>query len=414
MEREGIGRRSVHFRLRDWLISRQRYWGAPIPMVYCEKCGVQPVPEKDLPVLLPDNVEFRPTGESPLKNCPEFVAATCPACGGKARREIDTMDTFVDSSWYFLRYISPGLSDKPFEKKDVDRWLPVDQYIGGVEHAILHLLYSRFITKVLFDLGLTGFDEPFKRLFTQGMIIKDGAKMSKSKGNVVSPDSLIEKYGADTVRLYTLFIGPPEKDAEWSDRGVEGAYRFVRRVWNLLEMLEDSPENGSDEAAEKELAIKLNQTIKKVTDDIDGEFHFNTAISAVMELVNHIYSGVSEKGKGCYSKGCLREAVSATVLLVAPFIPHAAEEMNEKLGSSKSVFKTEWPTYREDMLSADTVTVPVQINGKLKCTVVVPLGSGEDTVKIAVLQDEKVRSALGDKPVRKWIILKDRLVNIVV
>ncbi|MFA6636144.1 MAG: leucine--tRNA ligase [Candidatus Omnitrophota bacterium] len=414
MEKEGIGKRAVHFRLRDWLISRQRYWGAPIPMVYCEKCGVQPVPEKDLPVILPENVEFRPTGESPLKNCEEFVKTKCPACGGDAGREIDTMDTFVDSSWYFLRYISPRLSDKPFEKKDVDNWLPVDQYIGGVEHAILHLLYSRFITKVLFDLGLTGFDEPFKRLFTQGMIIKDGAKMSKSKGNVVSPDSLIEKYGADTVRLYTLFIGPPEKDAEWSDRGVEGAYRFLRRVWNLLEILEDSPESTGDGEAEKQLLIKLHQTIKKVTSDIDGEFHFNTAISAVMELVNHVYSGISEKGKNCYSEKCLRQVLSGTVLLIAPFVPHLAEEINERLGGRKSVFTMEWPEYREDMLETDMVVVPVQVNGKLKSTIELSRGAPDDKVKEKALSDEKIKSAVSGKTVKKWIILSDKLVNIVV
>jgi leucyl-tRNA synthetase len=283
-----------------------------------------------------------------------------------------------------------------------------------VEHAILHLLYSRFITKVLFDLGLTGFDEPFKRLFTQGMIIKDGAKMSKSKGNVVSPDSLIEKYGADTVRLYTLFIGPPEKDAEWSDRGVEGAYRFLRRVWNLLEILEDSPEDVGDGETEKELLIKLHQTIKKVTLDIDGEFHFNTAISAVMELVNHVYSGISEKGKSCYSKKCLRQVLSGTVLLIAPFVPHMAEEINERLGGGKSVFTMKWPEYREDMLETDMVVVPVQVNGKLKSTVELSRGATDDEVKEKTLLDEKIKSAMSGKTVKKWIILRDKLVNIVV
>jgi leucyl-tRNA synthetase len=414
METSGIGKRTVHFRLRDWLISRQRYWGAPIPVVFCEKCGVQPVPEKDLPVILPENVEFRPTGESPLKGCEEFVRTKCPVCGGDAAREIDTMDTFVDSSWYFLRYISPRLEDKPFEKKDVDGWLPVDQYIGGVEHAILHLLYSRFITKVLFDLGLIGFDEPFKRLFTQGMIIKDGAKMSKSKGNVVSPDGLIEKYGADTVRLYTLFIGPPEKDAEWSDRGVEGAYRFLRRVWNLLDILGDAPSDVKSEESEKQLLMKLHKTIKKVTGDIDGEFHFNTAISAVMELVNHIYAGISDKGRDCYSRRCVREVVSATVLLIAPFVPHLAEEVNEKLGNDKSVFAARWPVYREDMLSSDVSVIPVQVNGKLRSTIEVSRGSEDDAVKKIALSDEKIKIAVAGRAVKKWIILQDRLINIVV
>ncbi len=417
MESEGIGSRAVHFRLRDWLISRQRYWGAPIPIVYCDACGIVPVPESQLPVLLPDDVEFRPTGESPLKASPDFVNTKCPACGAPARREIDTMDTFVDSSWYFLRYISPHLDEKPFDKEDVDKWFPVDQYIGGVEHAILHLLYSRFITKVLCDLGYISFDEPFERLFTQGMIIKDGAKMSKSKGNVVSPDRLIEKYGADTVRLYTLFIGPPEKDAEWSDRGVEGAYRFVKRVWNLLDVLEgSSPDGRGDAASEKKLLMKTHQTIKKVTDDIDGAFHFNTAISAVMELVNHIYSGISEKGNECYSRECLKEVFSRVVLLLGPFIPHAAEELNERLGSHESVFDQEWPSYDENMLTSDTVVVPVQINGKLRATVEMPRGISEQEVKETVLSDKKVLSALPvpEKQIKKWVILADKLVNIVV
>ncbi|MFC1570780.1 leucine--tRNA ligase [Candidatus Omnitrophota bacterium] len=414
MEKEGIGKRSIHFKLRDWLISRQRYWGAPIPMVYCDKCGVVPVPEKDLPVLLPEGVEFRPTGESPLKDVPDFVNAKCPSCGGEAKREIDTMDTFVDSSWYFLRYISPKEEDRPFDTKDVNNWLPVDQYIGGVEHAILHLLYSRFITKVLSDLGMIGFDEPFKRLFTQGMIIKDGAKMSKSKGNVVSPDALIEKYGADTVRLYTLFIGPPEKDAEWSDRGVEGAYRFLKRVWTLLDVLASAPESGGDSGSEEALKRKMHQTIKKVTEDIDGEFHFNTAISAIMELVNQAYGGISEKGKACYTKACLEEVMKKMVLLLAPFVPHIAEEVHEKIEPGKSVFKSEWPTFNEDMLEADMVVVPVQINGKLRGTIEVARGLDDEKLKEAVSGDEKISEWISGKEVRKWIIIKDKLVNIVV
>ena len=414
MEKEGIGKRAIHYKLRDWLISRQRYWGAPIPMVYCETCGVVPVPEEDLPVLLPEGVEFRPTGESPLKDVPDFVNAKCPSCGGKARREIDTMDTFVDSSWYFLRYISPKEEDKPFDTQDVNSWLPVDQYIGGVEHAILHLLYARFITKVLHDLGMIDFDEPFKRLFTQGMIIKDGAKMSKSKGNVVSPDALIERYGADTVRLYTLFIGPPEKDAEWSDRGVEGAYRFLKRVWNLLEVLDSSPDSGGDAGSEEALKRKMHQTIKKVTEDIDGEFHFNTAISAIMELVNQAYVGISEKGKACYTKACLEEVMKNMVLLLAPFVPHIAEEVHEKLAPGKSVFKSTWPTFTEDMLEADMVVVPVQVNGKLRSTIEVSRGLQDEKLKEIINGDEKISEWISGKEVRKWIIIKDKLVNIVV
>ncbi len=413
MEKDGIGRRTIHFKLRDWLISRQRYWGAPIPVVYCDKCGIVPVPEDELPVFLPEGVEFRPTGESPLKSVPDFVETNCPSCGGPARRESDTMDTFVDSSWYFLRYISPELDDKPFDTKDVNNWLPVDQYIGGVEHAILHLLYSRFITKVLHDMGCLGFDEPFKRLFTQGMIIKDGAKMSKSKGNVVSPDGLIAKYGADTVRLYTLFIGPPEKDAEWSDRGVEGSFRFMKRAWNLLDVLSAAPETGGDDGAREDLERKMHQTIKKVTDDIEEGFHFNTAISAIMELVNQAYAGLSEKGEGCYNKACLEEVLKNITLLLAPFVPHIAEEIRGKMGEETSVFGCEWPAFREDMLLTDTVVLPVQINGKLRNTIEIPRNLDQDKIKEIVLEDEKIKQWLAGKPIRKWIILPDRLVNIV-
>ncbi len=414
MEKNWIGKRAIHFKLRDWLISRQRYWGAPIPMIYCDKCGIVPVPEKDLPVPLPESTAFRPTGESPLKHAKDFVNTACPKCKGPARREIDTMDTFVDSSWYFLRYISPKLADKPFNKTDVDNWLPVDQYIGGVEHAILHLLYSRFITKVLCDMGYVGFDEPFRRLFTQGMIIKDGAKMSKSKGNVVSPDALIAAHGADTVRLYTLFIGPPEKDAEWSDKGVEGAYRFIKRTWNLNDILEAAPESGGDAKATEELLRKMHQTIKKVTDDVDGEFHFNTAISSVMELVNQVYAGISEKGAACYDKKCLKEVIRNVTLLIAPFVPHIAEEMWQLAGEKTSVFKAGWPLYRKDMLLADTVEVPVQINGKLRATVEIPRGLSDDKVKETVLADARIKDQIAGKTVRKWVILKDKLVNLVV
>ena len=414
MEKKGIGKRSIHFRLRDWLISRQRYWGAPIPMVYCDKCGVQPVPEKDLPVVLPEGVEFRPTGESPLKSAEKFVNTTCPKCGLSARREIDTMDTFVDSSWYFLRYISPKLEDRPFDTKDVNKWLPVDQYIGGVEHAILHLLYSRFITKVLFDMGYIGFDEPFKRLFTQGMIVKDGAKMSKSKGNVVSPDALIKKYGADTVRLYTLFLGPPEKDAEWSDRGAEGAFRFLKRVWAVLDIYNSSKEDGGDDNARKSLLMKMNQTIKKVTEDIEEDFHFNTAISSIMELVNQVYVSISEHGKDCFDKKCLTEVLINLTLLLAPFVPHISEEIWEALGEEESVFNSAWPGYKEDMLVSDTVVVPVQIMGKLRSTVEMSRGISQEAIKELVLKDEKIVQWIKGKEIRKWIILPEKLVNLVV
>ncbi|MBU1007432.1 MAG: leucine--tRNA ligase, partial [Candidatus Omnitrophica bacterium] len=409
MEKEGIGRRNIHYKLRDWLISRQRYWGAPIPIVYCDKCGINPVKESDLPVLLPEKVEFKPHGESPLKDAVKFVDTKCPVCGKKARREIDTMDTFVDSSWYFLRYLSPKDNNRPFDRKIVDKWLPVDQYIGGVEHAILHLMYSRFIVKVLYDMGHIGFKEPFARLFTQGMIVKDGAKMSKSKGNVVSPDALIDKYGADTVRLYTLFIGPPEKDAEWNDRGVEGAWRFLNRVWRLVEGLETRDkrqgtrdkgqgDDGSDAA--KSLKRKTHFTIKKVTEDMEGAFHFNTAISAIMELVNEIYSSGLEPGVE------LKEAIDAVVVLLAPFIPHIAEEMWGKLGNKKSVFEAEWPLYDESALSQDVITMPIQINGKLRSKIEVAAGSGEEDIRKIALADPDVIKWTQGKPPKKIIVVK--------
>ncbi|MFH1846888.1 MAG: leucine--tRNA ligase [Candidatus Omnitrophota bacterium] len=413
MEKQGIGKRTVHYKLRDWLISRQRYWGAPIPMVYCEKCGIVPVQEKDLPVVLPEGVEFRPTGESPLKYAFDFVRTTCPVCGDTATREIDTMDTFVDSSWYFLRYISPDLADAPFKSEDVNNWLPVDQYIGGVEHAILHLLYSRFIVKVLSDMGLVAFDEPFKRLFTQGMIVKDGAKMSKSKGNVVSPDRLIERYGADTVRLYTLFIGPPEKDAEWSDRGAEGAYRFLKRVWNLLEIFELSLPSDGYKDSETVLVRKMHQTIKKVTEDMEGAFHFNTAISAIMELVNQIYSGWNDKGQKCYGQKCLDEVFRNVALLLAPFVPHAAEEFYQKTGGSGSIFNGQWPGFTKELLDADTVVVPVQINGKVRTAIEIARGLEEEKIKEVILNNEKIKPYFSEKEIRKWIIVPNKLVNIV-
>lgn len=423
-EQKKFGKRSVQYKLRDWLISRQRYWGAPIPIIYCPKCGTLPVSEKDLPVLLPKDVEFRPTGESPLKFSKAFVNTTCPKCGGAATRETDTMDTFVDSSWYFLRYITPHLNDKPFDSRLVNKWLPVDQYIGGVEHAILHLLYSRFITKFFYDIKMTGFDEPFENLFTQGMIIKDGAKMSKSKGNVVSPDKLIADYGADTVRLYTLFIGPPEKDAEWSDRGVEGAYRFLGRVWRLIERVRgqgsrvksEKDQNLSKE--EEVLKRKTHQTIKKVTEDFDQGFHFNTAISAVMELVNEAYdylaktdSGSKVKGQG---SGTLNEAVETIVILLSPFVPHVAEELWQMLGKKNSIFKVNWPSYDKNAITADVITIVIQVNGKLRSKLEVPVGIEEANLKSAVLSDPKIKELMQGKTIKKFIVVPNKLVNIVI
>lgn len=417
MELKGIGKRTVHFRLRDWLISRQRYWGAPIPIIYCERCGIVGVPEKDLPVLLPDNVEFKPYGQSPLAESDEFVNTECPRCKQKARRETDTMDTFVDSSWYYLRYLSPRDNKRPFDKELLNKWFPVDQYIGGVEHAILHLLYSRFITKVLYDLGYVGFREPFGALFTQGMIIKDGAKMSKSKGNVVSPDALIERYGTDTVRLYTLFMGPPEKDAEWNDRAVEGAYRFLGRLWRLVDKLEAQAKVTSNQftvtsaqkSEDKALERKIHQTIRKVTGDIEGNFKFNTAISAIMELIN-VTSDAVERG----DINIAREATTTAVLLLAPFVPHIAEELWEKLGNKPSIFRQPWPAYDENKAKEEELIMPIKINGKLRSKIVVPADIAEDELKEKVLSDEKVKSWINDKAVKKFVVVPKRLVSIVI
>jgi len=415
MQQKQIGKKTLNYRLRDWLISRQRYWGAPIPMVYCKECGIVPVPEKKLPVLLPEKVEFKPHGESPLKGAESFVKTKCPKCGKAAEREVDTMDTFVDSSWYYLRYLSPKDKKNPFDAKVVNKWLPVDQYIGGVEHAILHLLYSRFITKFLHDIGVVAFDEPFKNLFTQGMIIKDGAKMSKSKGNVVSPDKLIEEYGADTVRLYTLFIGPPEKDAEWSDRGVEGAYRFLGRVWRLV----DQSLNGKLQISEKDgkkIHRKMHQTIKRVTDDIDKEFHFNTAISAVMELVNEIY-GITTQEKTQAKKAknsAIKEAIKTIVVLLAPLVPHIAEELWQKLGNKKSIFKAEWPSYDASSIVEEEVSIIIQINGRVRSKISVAKDTGQDVLKELVLGDDKIKQWIADKPIKKFIVVPNKLTNIVV
>ncbi len=412
MEKNGIGKRSVQYKLRDWLISRQRYWGAPIPIIYCPECGTVPVPEEELPVMLPENVEFKPTGESPLRSCEEFVNTVCPRCGHSARREVDTMDTFVDSSWYFLRYLTPGDDKKAFDSQIVNYWLPVDQYIGGVEHAILHLLYSRFITKVFYDLKLLNFKEPFARLFTQGMIIKDGAKMSKSKGNVVSPDELIQKYGTDTMRLYILFIGPPEKDAEWSDRGVEGAYRFLNRLWRIYHnAFTYSTENGN-EKMEKELHRRLNYTIKKVTDDMEGGFKFNTAISSIMELCNFLNERLTTKD---VSKEVILETLERLVVLIYPFVPHIAEELWNKLSKTGSVMETaSWPEYEQRALIQEEIELPVQINGKLRAKIKVPYNADDDIVKKIIFKDEKIREKIGQNPVKKFIVVKNKIVNIVI
>jgi len=413
MEEHGIGRSQIQYKLRDWLISRQRYWGAPIPIIYCDKCGIVAVAEKDLPVILPENVEFKPTGDSPLKYCEEFVETVCPKCGGEARREVDTMDTFVDSSWYFLRYITPRDEKQAFDTKLVNKWLPVDQYIGGIEHATMHLIYARFITKVLFDFKLIDFKEPFTRLFTQGMIIKDGVKMSKSKGNVVAPDALIEKYGVDTMRLYILFMGPPEKDAEWSDRAVEGAYRFLNRFWRIYETFQTYSAAKTDDVREKELNRKFNLTIKKVTLDMDGGFKFNTAISSIMELINQLQSDIAER---CISKELLGEILKALLVLIYPFTPHISEELWQNMdGEESSVLESaSWPECDEKALVQDEIEMPVQVNGRLRGKILVPYGADEDEVKQTVLNNDKVKEHIEGKKIRKFILIENKIVNIVV
>ncbi len=415
MEENSIGKKALNYKLRDWLISRQRYWGAPIPIIYCKNCGIVPVPEEDLPVLLPENVEFKPTGESPLNYVEEFLRCTCPQCGKEARRETDTMDTFVDSSWYYLRYISPQDKEKPFDSEDVNYWLPVDQYIGGVEHAILHLMYSRFINKFLYDLGLVNFKEPFRRLFTQGMIVKGGAKMSKSKGNVVSPDYILEKYGVDTMRLYILFMGPPQKDAEWQDEGLLGCFRFLNRCYRLLELV-SSPQSlvsSSEELLEEEkrLLKKMHFAIKEVTQDIESDFQFNTAISRVMELVNQIYKLSQEPTR--LKANTLREVVKTVFLLLAPFCPHIAEEAWQALGGKSSIFRERWPKYNDKLLEEKEIELAVIIKGKVRARLKLPSNVSEEEAKERALSLDKVREYLGGRLPKKVIYVKGRLINIV-
>ncbi|MGA2192136.1 MAG: leucine--tRNA ligase, partial [Nitrospirota bacterium] len=417
LESKGIGRKTVNYRLRDWGISRQRYWGTPIPIVYCGKCGTVPVPESDLPVLLPTDVTFAGQGASPLTTSSEFLHVKCPSCGGEGVRDTDTMDTFVDSSWYFLRYCGWGEAT-PFNKESADYWMPVDQYIGGIEHAVLHLLYARFFTKALRDLGLTGADEPFKNLLTQGMVIKDGAKMSKSKGNVVDPDLLIKEYGADTARIFSLFAAPPEKDLEWSDQGVDGSFRFLSRVWRLVrdnhELLKKGvpPITGEPSAVVKELRRATHKTIKKVTEDIE-RFHFNTAIAAVMELINTLYQ-FEIIADDPYSAAAFREAVESTVLLLAPFAPHVASEIWETIGKGTPLEDMPWPEYDPELIKSDEILIVLQVNGKVRGRITVPAGADEEYIKEYALKQDRVRQFLGGKDPKKIIYVKSKLLNIVV
>lgn len=397
LDQKKLGKEKVTYKLRDWGISRQRYWGTPIPMIHCDQCGVVPVPEKDLPVRLPTDVALTGEGGSPLLKVKKFIEAKCPQCSKKARRETDTMDTFVESSWYFFRYCSPRDEKAPFNKEAVSYWMPVDQYIGGIEHAVLHLLYARFFTKVLRDLGYQEIPEPFKNLLTQGMVIKDGSKMSKSKGNVVDPNYLIERYGADTARLFSLFAAPPEKDLDWNDQGVEGAYRFLKRVWKLVG--EDSKGSGSEE--EDRLRHK---TIKKVTDDLN-RFQFNTAIAALMEFYNFLSAN---------PKGASQESLEAMVLLLNPFSPHIAEELWQMLGHKESLANAGWPGYDEKKLLTDEVTIVVQVNGKLRGQIVCTPNLSEKQVREQVLKDEKIQKHLQGAAVKKMVYVPGRLVNLVI
>jgi len=417
IEQRKLGKRTVNWRLRDWGVSRQRYWGTPIPIIYCDKCGTVPVPEKDLPIRLPVDVELTGKGRSPLTESKSFRETTCPKCGGNAWRETDTMDTFVDSSWYFLRYCSPKEAKAPFDKKAAGYWMSVDQYIGGIEHAVLHLLYARFFTKVIRDLGLFDGDEPFKNLLTQGMVIKDGAKMSKSKGNVVDPDFILTKYGADTARLFSLFAAPPERDLDWSDQGVDGAYRFLHRVWTIVYRHSEAVKNVKPAGAEArgdKLFRKTHLTIKKVTEDIEREFHFNTAISALMEMVNEMYDYTSN-GSGPDKQGpVLRSAMDALMLLIAPFAPHFAEELWESLGNKESIANAPWPKYDPEAIVASELTVVVQVNGKVRSKLTLPAGASDKDIEAAALADPKVKEFTNGKTPKKVIVVQGKLVNVVV
>ena len=419
LEEKGIGKKTVNYRLRDWLISRQRYWGCPIPMVYCDDCGWVPEKEENLPVLLPTDVEFTGKGESPLTTSKVFAHAVCPKCGKPARREMDTMDTFLDSSWYFLRYCDPKNSEAPFDFSKVSYWFGengVDQYIGGVEHAILHLMYSRFFMMALYDMGLVSCEEPFQNLLTQGMVNKDGKKMSKSLGNVVSPEEIINKYGADTARLFILFAAPPERELDWSDAGVEGSYRFLNRVYRLVyEFKEKYPEVPAcfevKTAADKSLNYMLNTAIKKVSEDVGGRFSFNTAISSIMELVNEMYR---YKEGTDVNPGLFGKAVKELIIILSPFTPHICEEMWEHMGQKGSLTTVAWPEYDEDALVKDEIEIVVQVNGKLKEKLMVESNLTKEQLEKIAMEHEKVQALLEGKTVVKVIAVPNRLLNIVV
>jgi len=416
-EKQGFGKATITYRLKDWGISRQRYWGTPIPILYCDKHGIVPVPEKDLPVMLPENVDITLTGGSPLGRVPEFLNTTCPKCGGPARRETDTMDTFVDSSWYFYRYTDAHNDKAPFDSKTAGYWFPIDQYIGGVEHAILHLIYSRFWTKVMRDMGLVENDEPVERLFTQGMVIKDGAKMSKSLGNVVSPDEMVARYGADAARLYSLFAAPPDRDLDWQDTGIEGIQRFLGRVYRFV-VRHAKPRgratapDGNLSPEARRIRRKLHQTIKRVSDDFQGRWHFNTCIAAIMELVNELY-GV-EENIARIPASLLSDVQRNLVLLLHPFAPYVTSELWEMLGERKDLLRAPWPKYDPALAKEEEIEIPIQVNGKLRSKIVVSADADQNTIQQTAQSDEKLKAAIRGKQIVKVIVVAGKLVNVVV
>jgi leucyl-tRNA synthetase len=442
-EASGVGRAEVQFRLRDWGISRQRYWGTPIPIIHCDVCGLQPVPYDELPVVLPKVAEFTGRGDSPLGQIPEFVNTTCPSCQGPARRETDTMDTFMDSSWYFYRYCDPTNDDQAFDPEAVRYWGPVDFYSGGVEHAILHLIYSRFFCRVFKDLGMVDHDEPFTRLLTQGMVLRDGAVMSKSKGNVVDPDQMIANYGADTLRLYEMFVAPPEKEIEWSDSGLEGSFRFLTRVWRLVTALapvlvgaprgvlatttlNEGEDGAGDDTGHRALRRKTHATIRRVSSDLDPRVHLNTAVSALMELVNDLYAFCERQGLAPHggqdppaqvpvaTTAVLAEAVEALVLMLSPFTPHLCEELWERLGHDGGLVTEPWPRFDPAVARADEIVVPVQVNGKLRARLQVEAGVTEEALRAAALAEPGVRTYTEGKTIKRVVVVPGKLVNIVV
>lgn len=422
LQESGRGKRTTNYRLRDWNISRQRYWGSPIPMVYCDTCGIVPEKEENLPIVLPLDIQTHQDGRSPLVDSPEFYACECPKCGQKARRETDTMDTFVESSWYFARYTDARLDTAPFTPEALSYWSPVDQYIGGVEHAILHLLYARFFTKALRDCGFLNFDEPFRNLLTQGMVLMDGSKMSKSKGNVVDPTEMIARYGADTVRLFCLFAAPPERDFDWSDTGIEGANRFVKRIWRLVEELQDvltAAAPCSSTAAQctgesaKAIRHKEHATVKKAGDDIRLRFQFNTAISAAMELVNDLYQHKDALREEENGPAVLSSAIATVLAVMSPITPHLCEELWQILGHPGRLALQPWPAFSDDALVKDVVTVVVQVNGKVRARLEVPSDAGQQAVQELALRDENVAKHVEGMTVRKVIVIPGKLVNVV-